>query len=383
MKILEKLKIVQVTPFFGSKSYGGTERYVSHLSKELANRGHNIDVFTTKKSTKIPYQTYYENMTIHRFYSPWDVFGINPACIMLHKLLQLKDVDVFHVHSFIYFTTIQAAIAKLFKQTPLLLHIHGGVGSPPYKTGFLKEFAKKFYDYTLGRFVLSQADVIASVSDYDKKLLEKSLHRNPERLIIINNAIDLDIFPEVDPPEGKEFKIAYIGDLEPWKGISYYVNTIQRLLKQKKNLSFWFIGYGSLFPLLKKKFSNEKRVKLYGAVDHSKIPSLLKKINALILPSFWEGSPTTIIEAMAMGIPVIASDIGDIPRLLNNGKEGMLFEAGNIQSVEEAIINVIDNYTYYVKKAKTARKRIRKEYSFDYITDQTEQLYYKMSGKVG
>ncbi|MCG3225740.1 MAG: glycosyltransferase family 4 protein [Candidatus Heimdallarchaeota archaeon] len=378
---MDSLRIVQVTPFFGSKSYGGTERYVSHLSKELARRGHHIDVFTTKKSTKIPYQTYYENMTVHRFYSPWDVFGINPACIMLHKLLKLKKVDVFHVHSFIYFTTIQAAIAKLFKQKPLLLHIHGGVGSPPYKTGFVKEFAKKFYDYTLGRFVLSQADVIASVSSYDKDLLEQSLHRDQERLMIINNAINPDIFPEIVPSIDKEYKIAYIGDLEPWKGISYYIHAIQKLLKETKNLSFWFIGYGSLFPLLQKKFSKEKRVKLFGAVDHSKIPSLLEKVHALILPSFWEGSPTTIIEAMAMGIPVIASNIGDIPRLLREGKEGMLFEAGNAQSLEDAILNVIDNYSSYVKKAQTARKRIRKEYSFNHVTDQIEQLYYRMIGK--
>jgi glycosyltransferase involved in cell wall biosynthesis len=377
---VEPLKIVQVTPFFGSKSYGGTERYVSHLSKELAKRGHHIDVFTTKKSTKIPYQTYYDNMTVHRFYSPWDVFGINPACIMLHKLLQLKNVNVFHVHSFIYFTTIQAAIAKLFKQNPLLLHIHGGVGSPPYKTGFVKEFAKKFYDYTLGRFVLSQADVIASVSIYDKELLEKSIHRNPERLIIINNAIDPEVFPEITPKTNDDFRIAYVGDLEPWKGIPYYTNAIQNLLKKTKKLSFCFIGYGSLFPLLQKKFSKEKRVKLFGAVDHSKIPSILKDINALILPSFWEGSPTTIIEAMAMGIPVISSNIGDVPRLLRSGKDGEIFDAGNVQSVERAIKKVVDDYPSYVKKAQKARKRIRKEYSFNYVTDQTEKLYYKMAG---
>jgi len=378
---VDPLRIVQVTPFFGSRSYGGTERYVSHLSKELAGRGHYIDVFTTKKSAKIPYQTYYDNMTVHRFYSPWDVFGINPACIMLHKLLKLKEVDVFHVHSFIYFTTIQAAIAKLFKQNPLLLHIHGGVGSPPYKTGFVKEFAKKFYDYTLGRFVLSQADIIASVSDYDKNLLKKSIHRNPERLIIINNAIDTDVFPEVTPKMTDDFRIAYVGDLEPWKGISYYTNAIQHLLKKTKKLSFWFIGYGTLFPLLKKKFEKEKRVKLFGAVDHSQIPSLLEEVNALILPSFWEGSPTTIIEAMAMGIPVISSNIGDIPRLLRSGKDGEIFEAGDVQSVENAIMNVFDNYSSFVNKAQTARMRIRKEHSFSYVTDQTEKLYYKMAGK--
>jgi glycosyltransferase involved in cell wall biosynthesis len=378
---MDPLHIVQVTPFFDSKTYGGTERYVSYLSKELVKKGHYIDVFTTKKSTEVPYQSYYTNMTVHRFFSPWDVFGINPACIMLHKLLKIQNVDVFHVHSFIYFTTIQAAIAKLFRKIPTLLHIHGGVGNPPYRTGFVKEFAKKFYDITLGRFVLSQADIIASVSAYDADLLKNNIHRRKERVMIVNNAINLEIFPKVEPEINDDQIITYIGDLEPWKGIGYYVEVIKTLLKKTKKLSFWFIGYGSLYSALKEVFKKEKRVKIYGAVKHSSIPDLLSKTNALVLPSFWEGSPTIIIEAMAMGIPVVASNIGDIPRLLRNGEDGILFEVGNTKSLETAIISMIENYSVYVNKAQKARKRIRGEFSFQNVTNQIEQLYYKLSTK--
>ncbi|MHA1347227.1 MAG: glycosyltransferase family 4 protein [Candidatus Heimdallarchaeaceae archaeon] len=378
---MDSLKIVQVTPFFGSKSYGGTERYVNYLSKELASRGHHIDVFTTKKSTKVPYQSYYDNMTVHRFFSPMDIFGINPACIMLHQLMKIKNIDVFHVHSYIYFTTIQAAITKLFRRIPLLLHIHGGVGRPPYKTGFVKEFAKMFFDYTLGRFVLSQADLIASVSQYDKELLKDSLHAKPERLTLVNNAIDTTLFPEVKPVQNKRITISYVGDLEPWKGISYYSEVITNILKQRTDIVFWFIGQGSLYPILKKKFENEDRVKLFGSVDHIEIPSLLEKTNFLILPSFWEGSPTVIIEAMAMGIPVIGSNVGDIPRLLNNGEDGTLFEVGNTTSLEKTIIDSVDNYDNCVKKALKARKRIRADFSFLSVTNQIEKLFYKLANK--
>ena len=375
---MDPLKIVQVTPYFGSRSYGGTERYVSNLSNELANRGHHIDVFTTKNSTKIPYQSYYQNITVHRFYSPWNVFGINPACFMLHKMLQLKDVDVFHVHSYIYFTTIQAAITKLLKRIPMLLHIHGGVGRPPYKTGFLKEFAKVFFDYTLGKFVLSQADVIATVSLQDSKLLEQTIHSNLDRIIIINNAINPEHFPEVTPKLQKELVVTYIGDLELWKGIPYYTRVIDKIIEKKQNISFWFVGNGSLFSALESKYSNEKRVKLFGAVDHKEIPNILEKTHILIQPSFWEGSPTTIIEAMAMGIPVLASNIGDIPRLLDNGRDGVMFEAGNEELLEEIILNAFKNYDELVDSAKKARKKIRKNYAFENVTTQIESLYHKL-----
>jgi len=378
---MESLNIVQVTPFFGSQSYGGTERYVSHLSSELVKRGHNLEIFTTKKSTKIPYQTYYDNMTVHRFYSPWNVFGINPACFMLHKMLQLENVDVFHVHSYIYFTTIQAAIARLVRKTPMLLHVHGGVGRPPYKTGFLREFAKLFFDYTFGRFVLSQADSIASVSEYDATLIRETIHSNLGKIEIVNNAIDPSLFQEVEPVCSNKCIITFVGDLEPWKGIPYYARVVQKVLKKSKQAEFWFLGYGSLYESLKLKFGNEKRVKIYGAVEHTKIPDLLAKSNILIQPSFWEGSPTTIIESMAMGIPVIGSEIGDIPRLLEHGESGKLFKAGNEEELEQKLIESIEHYDDFVKLAQKARPRIRKEFSFAKVTDRIEQLYYKLALK--
>lgn len=378
---MDPLHIVQVTPFFGSKNYGGTERYVNQLSKELAERGHVIDVFTTKKSTKIPYQSYFKNMTVHRFFSPWDVFGINPACFMLHKMLQLDKVDVFHVHSYIYFTTIQAAIAKFFKKTPMLLHIHGGVGRPPYKTGFIKEFAKLFYDFTFGKFVLTQADLIASVSIYDTKLLTETMNINSSRIVMVNNAIDPSSFPEITQKRDKEIVFTYIGDLEPWKGIPYYSRVVQRVLKKTKNVSFNFVGYGSLFNDLKEKFAKVKRVTVYGAVDHSEIPKILSKTNFLVQPSYWEGSPTTIIEAMAMGVPIVASNIGDVPRLLNNGKHGTMFEAGNEKELENTLLEIMGKYGDLFSVAKLARQKIRRDFSFSTITDQIEKLYYKLASR--
>ncbi|MHA1707809.1 MAG: glycosyltransferase family 4 protein [Candidatus Heimdallarchaeaceae archaeon] len=380
---LNPLHIVQVTPFFESKSYGGTERYVSHLSAELANRGHYVDVFTTKKSTKTPYQSYFHNMTVHRFYSPWNVFGINPACLMLHKLMKAENVDVFHVHSFIYFTTIQAAITRFFKKTPMLLHIHGGVGRPPYRTGFLKEFAKIFYDFTLGRFVLSQADIIASVSQYDLQLLSQFMPKQTKNMMVVNNAIFPENFPEVSPSADSEtFILTYLGDLEPWKGIIYYSKVIDKLLKKTSKLSFWFIGDGSLSTILRQKYKNNPRVKLFGAVKHSQVPSLLSKSNLLILPSFWEGSPTTIIEAMSMGIPVAASNIGDIPRLLDNGKRGSLFKVGDISDLERVILKIVSNYDDFVTIAENSRTEVRKEYSFKRVTDLIEKLYYSLANKI-
>ena len=123
-------------------------------------------------------------------------------------------------------------------------------------------------------------------------------------------------------------------------------------------------------------FENEENVKIYGAVEHSQVPEILQKSNILIQPSFWEGSPTTIIEAMAMGIPVIGSEIGDIPRLLENGKSGSLFKAGDEESLKKLILQAIDDYDGLVKKAQNARPRIRSEFSFGTVTDKIEQLYF-------
>jgi glycosyltransferase involved in cell wall biosynthesis len=260
----------------------------------------------------------------------------------------------------------------------MLLHVHGGVGRPPYKTGFLREFAKLFFDYTLGRFVISQADSIASVSEYDAYLIKETVHSNPGKITIVNNAIDPSLFKEIDPIFSKKCIITFVGDLEPWKGIPYYARVVSKVLKRTEKAVFWFIGYGSLYESLKTKFENEERVKIYGAVDHSQVPDILAKSNILIQPSFWEGSPTTIIEAMAMGIPIIGAKIGDIPRLLDNGRSGLLFEAGDEESLEQLILDAINDYDTLVKRAQNIRPKIRSDFSFSKITDKVEQLYFDM-----
>lgn len=378
---MSPLRIVQVTPFFGYRQYGGTERFVMNLSEELADRGHHIDVFSTKHSTEIPYQEYYKNLTIHRFYSPVNVFGINPACIMLHKLLKVKEIDVFHVHSYIYFTSIQVALAKLFKRIPILLHIHGGVGRPPYKTSMLRHFAKLFYDQTFGSFVLHQSDIIASVSSYDAEILKNSAPKKRDSIFIINNAINVENFPEVTPSVQGDFVVSYIGDLEPWKGVVYYARVIKEVLKKNYKVVFWFIGNGSLSSSLQDFFEGQQRVRFFGTVDHKTIPSLLSKTNLLVHPSYWEGSPTTIIEAMSMGIPIIGSKVGDIPRLLKYGKAGTLFVAGNEIQLREKIEEAITNYDEILSTAQKYRKGFREDFSLKVVTDKIEKFYYKLSTK--
>ncbi|MCK5305328.1 MAG: hypothetical protein KAJ72_08755, partial [Candidatus Heimdallarchaeota archaeon] len=71
----------------------------------------------------------------------------------------------------------------------------------------------------------------------------------------------------------------------------------------------------------------------------------------------------------------------DIPRLLNNGNEGTLFEVGNILSLEKTIIDCVDSYDLCIKKALKAKKRIRNEFSFQSVTNQIEKLFYKLANK--
>ena len=81
---------------------------------------------------------------------------------------------------------------------------------------------------------------------------------------------------------------------------------------------------------------------------------------------------------MAMGLPVIGSEIGDIPRLLGYGESGLLFKVGDEKNLEELILQAVENYDSLVKKAKNARPKIRKEFSFAEVTDKIEKLYFNL-----
>ncbi|MFW9990522.1 MAG: glycosyltransferase, partial [Candidatus Odinarchaeota archaeon] len=152
------MRIVHIIPFYGEQ-HGGSERYVHNLVKHQIKK-HDVHIFSTTRLFENRGCIEQEGYTLHRFYSPAVVWNINPICFILHRLAGF-EADIIHIHSYLYFSSIQAIFSKRLNQVPMLLHLHGGVGIPPYQTSLIKKSAKIFYDRFIGSYILKNADMIA------------------------------------------------------------------------------------------------------------------------------------------------------------------------------------------------------------------------------
>jgi glycosyltransferase involved in cell wall biosynthesis len=175
--------------------------------------------------------------------------------------------------------------------------------------------------------------------------------------------------------------VLYIGDLEPWKGIGSLIKWLG--LKDTWDgieVKFLFVGQGSLHPQLLelsqklKRYENGTSIEVLGPRKHQEIPSFLQKADALILPSYWEGMPTVVLEAMSSGVPVVSTRVGDIPTTIRDGESGILIDR-NHQSFCSALQRLLTNKKLSTRICRNARELVLKQFSLDKLMNRAANLY--------
>ena len=358
---------------------GGSERYVWNLAKAQSSE-HEVHIYTTTRNLNAVGISDSDGIMIHRSYSPAVIWNINPITLMLRSLAK-SDADLFHVHSHLYTTSNQAVAAKILKKKKSLLQIHGGVGLPPYDVGFVKLQAKGIYCKSLGSFTINNSDIIASVSKVDLDKIHEIYDVDPEHLRYIPNMVDTKLFnPCTDyPPETPTF--LYLGDFERWKGVGTLIHWLKSMDKNGHDkIKMKFVGQGSFLQPLKDLQSilarkgNGVSIDVIGPVGHNKVPGLLKESTALVLPSFWEGMPTVVLEAMASGIPVISTPVGDVPQIIKHRETGFLITR-SLTSFQESIESVLYSDSLISKMIVNARNLIERDFSLSRVTDIATNVY--------
>jgi glycosyltransferase involved in cell wall biosynthesis len=371
------MKISHVCPFV-DEQMGGSERYVCTLSK-AQSKEHDVHIYTTTKYLDRVGTSLQEGVTIHRSYAPVTVWNINPLAYMLPALMK-SESDVFHIHSHLYLTSNQAILAKLLKQRKSLLHLHGGVGMPPYKVSWPKLAAKRLYNLTLAKFTVKNSDIIASVSQSDLEIIASSYSIPKKRLRYIPNVVDTDKFKPRENTNHDEKTVLYVGDLEPWKGIGSLIRWVQNANWVSSHFKLRIVGQGSylqnLLTLQRKcqKKMNGISLEVLGPRNHSEIPRILNDSSVLVLPSYWEGLPTVVLEAMASGIPVISTRVGDIPQIIEHRKTGFLMDR-SLLSFQESIKSVFDEDSLIRRVISNARRLVEREFSLPHVKHVTESVY--------
>ena len=178
------------------------------------------------------------------------------------------------------------------------------------------------------------------------------------------------------------FSVGMIGVLRSWKGHRFFLEAIPEISQQIPNATFFIVGGGSqrAYENIKNiifQLSLENKVFMLGHREN--IPEILTSLDIIVQPSYAsEGVPQSILQAMAMGKPVVASDVGAIKEVVFDGKTGFLVKPKNPKLIAESVVALYKNPEMLKEFGKEGRRLIEENYSMEKMLDKIKSLYEKL-----
>lgn len=252
--------------------------------------------------------------------------------VTIFRLTFCRSTKIVHIHTASYNSFKRSALfislTKFFKRK-VVIHIHGG--------GF-KEYYEKNTSFVHKN--LLKCDTIIALTEYWKEYFNGLGFEN---VTIVPNIVDTPVTKEKKNNDGK-VHILYLGLITKAKGIYDLLNVVSEHKAEFENKITLHIGGNGETTTLQS-IINERDlsqiVKFEGWVSGNKKVELLNNADVFILPSYTEGLPISILEAMSYKLPVISTPVGGIPEIIKDGENGLLFTPGN----KDALYQVIDKLT--------------------------------------
>jgi len=378
------MKVLQINPY-PPNHLGGSEIFCKNLAINLLSKNVDStiltsDIFKAKKKT----DTLESSIKVIYKYHLYNLWGKNPI-VNIYSYLKKNyhKYDIIHAHSYIFFSSLQAAFLKRSRKFPLVLHIHGGISTPPSNSSSISEmiqlqFKNLIFDKVIGKYTIKASDAIISVSNKDLKLITAKYKLQDTKTYYIPNGIDINRF-KVDNSSEKKY-ITFIGRLSYIKGIDIFINFIKKLYAKNDKLEFLIIGSGPLLNLVKDAQKNLP-IKHYSYYPYDKIENIYNMSKLVILSSRFEGLPTSLLESLACETPVIANDVGGISEVLKNNENGLLYKnILNPEAINKTISLIADNKKL-TNLGKNGKDLIHKDFSWDRITDKIVNVYKDVMNK--
>jgi len=246
------------------------------------------------------------------------------------------------------------------------------------RSGYLKgEIQNKAWMRTFAKRVMSKADYIIMQGSSWQSFYGKNLKIGSSKLKVINNWINSEPYSGGNPQQSNQpLRAVFLGWVEPNKGIHDLLHVIADL---KTTEVLWQIaGDGKSFEAMKTlahELGIENQVKFLGWVKGEEKIDLLTSSDFFLLPSYNEGLPNALLEAMASGLACVATRVGAIPDVIEDGVDGILIEAGDRKGLELACQNLIADSKKRIQMGEKAQNKIQKQYSIERASSKFAQLF--------
>jgi len=306
---------------------------------------------------------------------------IPPDPTELKDILKREKFDIVHAHHAFTPTSLMSIkfARKLGIPTVLTNHSIFLANSSDHLWTPMSYFLFPFRHY------INEAEKIIAVSKAAADFIEHFSRR--EKIVVIPNGVDVHRFTFVKSTVAnglpfsilKKPTILYVGRLVYRKGIHVLLRSMPYILEAIPDTQLLIAGSGymeSFIRLLTKSLNLEDHIRLLGFVPEDELPSLYNLSDLFILPSIYaESFGITLLEAMASGTPIVASAIGGIPEVVENGVNGILFKKGDELDLANAVIRVLDDPALANELAINARKKVEEQYSWPVVVKAIEGVY--------
>lgn len=274
--------------------------------------------------------------------------------VMIGEWMRREGTQHLHVH----FATPAAAVGMLAKVMF------------PIGFSFTVHGPDELYDVTAYRLAekIAHADFVLCISHYARsQMMKLAPVAHWSKFEISRLGVDPERFARrPDKPAGDPFELLCVGRLVPAKGQHILLDTLAALIRQGRRVHLTLVGQGPDMASLQAQSARlglDDAVTLTGAVNQDRILGYYHQADAFVLPSFAEGLPVVLMEAMALGVPCITTHITGVPELIRDGVEGLLVAPSDADGLATAITRLMETPTLGPKLATAGRERVLAEYT--------------------
>lgn len=283
-----------------------------------------------------------------------------------------RDSDVWHT----YWTYTGIAILPLtvFSRIPMVLTVQGSdVNLFAHKSRLLR---------WLGSQVVRRASKVIAVSSPLATLVEELFDAAPEQVVVIPNGVHPHIFDTDGQNRSFAHRLVWVGRMSLEKGLKYLLDAMPEIVAEHPDTKLTLVGDGPLRDELVARVEAldiEAQVQFAGEVAHEKIVVYLQEADLFVLPSLNEGLPLSLLEAMSVGLPVVACRTGGIPDVvITDGpeKNGILVPAKNPAALAHAINHLFANPDKAREMGQMGQALVRQQCAWKRVAEKTVELYF-------
>jgi glycosyltransferase involved in cell wall biosynthesis len=371
------LQIVEYYPFYAGK-------VVHEVVKRLSNDGVKISVIASDfgLSSAVKRKDNVVRLSSKRLIvrdTPYAIYNPKDLGVIKDSL----DVDLIHVH-FVYSSlSLYMGFLKNFVRikVPMVATCHGLTSG--YSSSIVQVTAQ-FLNSLSNKLVLDNSSAITTVSMRQFNYLSEQ--HFGKKLVYIPNGVDISTFVP-DPQKRREFReklgfkendvvFLYFAHLRAAKGLLTFLEAASQIVNKTDNIKFVIAGSGPLVKNVKDASDNfgKKLTALLNYIPDEDLPFLYNACDVYVLPSYVEGMPLSLMEAMACGKPVITTNVGDVPLLVKDGVNGFTVLPGDSKLLSKRMLDLLGDAAFREQVGLFNVKEMQK-YSWDKIARQYKQLY--------